>query len=213
MINIHCYNINLLKILYPGYKISDKEQFIAKQIIYTGNKPVVGDHEVIYYHSYMNKNVEIKLHDCKSVVCHAYKRKKVKIVPKSIIRHIEKLPVDRLEQELRLFMAVGKWSKGLTTDVKVYKLFDVLGQSKKQVLSVYFALRRQHHVYELWGSILTFLIRVKNFKDDGAIVSDYYKEIIKSFQNRSSKLSSIVNLLYKNHFNEIVILNTLLKVR
>lgn len=212
MIIIYLYDPLFLGVLYPDLRVYKGGAYVGHGWVYDGKERIVGDPGAFWLVSSPNK-AEIKILSREDLVKHAYSRKGKKC-PDRILKRILNLSREELIGELKLFMTLGRWKNLSCVNLRVYQLFDAMCESKSKFLCEYFRLRDELSFNVLWSSILTFFIRVIDV-DEGndPNVSAFYKSIILRFKDQSGKLKSVVDLLLRNHFDELMALDFILGIR
>ena len=206
------FDYDLLPVLFPDYRVFYTPVYLTNKSIYVGNEIVEGEPNSYRCMRILNKQVDLSIPDGVAAVHFAYARKNKKL-PVTLEKYISKLSKETLLKELYYFMARGKWEKITAIDVRVYELFSMLTESKRDFLHTYFSLRDVYSFNELWSSMLTFFNRVVAFDPDNSTVSKYYRNIILKFKNQSVKLIKIIQFIMSNHYDEMSLLNFVLKVR
>lgn len=214
MKNLYMCDLEYLPIIFPDYKVVRECEYVKKGWIYIGHADVPGDMEAICLSPFLNKTVNLSLPDNVAVVKFAYGRKGKDIVPSQILKHVgatrEKLI---FMGELKRFMAVGKWEISSDVDAKIYKMFGALIQDHRQFLNQYFILRETYSFEHIWESLLTFFRRVVDAKADTSKFSSYYRRQIDSVRVYRDRISGILALFSRNHFDEAVVLDFILGLR
>lgn len=213
MNRVYAYEADVLRVLFPDYRIVTVPGYLSGKVIFIGRDLVQGDEEAMVFSRVLNKDVSISIPDRMSAVAFAAQRKGAGHLQKSLEKYIEKLSREEFLVELNYFMATGKWVKVTDADTKVYELFKALSESKVEFLRVYFQLRKTTSFQVLWSSVLTFFLRVLSFDPESTAVSEYYKGVIIRFKNQSQKIRSVLQLVGSNHFDEATALSFLLEVR
>ena len=212
MRTLHLYDRALLPILFPDYILTKEPSELPEKTIFLGRQRVFGADSAFAFKPFLSEAVDVSLPDRAAVMTFVYNRKNVRLT-KSIKKYVDKLNDLDFYKELRYFMAASKWKKFSVLDVKVYELFKALTQSKAEFLNLYFKLRKDHVLNELWSSVLTFFQRVAQDTSEDKSLSDYYRTIIETFKRQSRGVKSVVKIIRYGRFDEVLVLNILLKLR
>lgn len=212
MKRLFLYDHDLIPALFPDYRIITSAVHLPDKSIYAGKEEVYGETNSYCCMKILNRTVDLSIPDPAAAAQFAHARKQ-KNFPKSLEKYVRKLHKEDFLKELFYFMARGKWEKISSIDVRVYELFSALTESKQEFLQVYFDLRDKYSFNELWSSILTFFQRVVSFDPDSTMVSKYYRNIILKFKNQAVNLSTVVQFIMSNHYDEMSLLNFVLRVR
>ena len=201
-----------LPIIFPEYQVVDHGEYIKNNQIYVGAEKVPGDSEAFCVSTFLNKLVILSLPDNLSVVKFAFERKGKKFT-KLVERQVPIMDKDMLILGLKYFMATGTWRGVANVDVKIYQMFAALMQDNRQFFSLYFRLVDQYGFDHVWDSMLTFFKRVLDTKADLRQVSAYYRKLITDFRIYSRKIYDLLNFFLHNHFNELMVLDFLMRLR
>lgn len=212
MINIYCYDVDVVLILFPELQPVVEGTYVGHKQIFIGRGHPVGEDDAYCLFRVLNAQVQLSLPDRWAVVEYAFKRKGRKVT-KSLQKHVERLEKDEFITEFRVFMAMGKWSKVTKIDAKIYNLFKDLTESREQFMTSYFLLREKYSYQEIWASILTFFSRVLHYDSTDASLSDFYKKVIERFKNQSGKIKAALTYFLSNEFTEMNVIVFLLSVR
>jgi hypothetical protein len=213
MRNLYICDRDYLPFIFPEYQIVEHSTYIKSNQIYVGADKVPGDSEAFSVVAFLNRSVALSLPDNAAVVTFAFERKGKPKVPKYVERRIPTLEREAFMRELKYFMATGSWKNFTSVDVKVYQMFAALLQDKKHFLNLYFRLVDQFGFEHMWESMLTFFRRVLDTKADLHGYRDYYRKLILGFRVYSNQIYELLNLFFGNHFNEVTVLDFLMKLR
>jgi hypothetical protein len=99
---------------------------------------------------------------------------------------------------LKLSIFMGKWRKDLIGSYeKMYNLFKVVSSSKKEFLQLYSQLREKYSDDEIFSSMLTFITRIQNYESQKEMLSDFYRNIVKTVKLQTSSMENSLILLSK----------------
>jgi hypothetical protein len=142
--------------------------------------------------------VDITLNNRIDYIAYIATKKNIKRV-KDVDTKIEKLSGYDFEKFLKMSLILGRWYKEIFVyKEKIYKLYEAIFQSTKDLIKIYVELNRRMSEEEIFSSILTFLLRLKNRDNQKNNFSDYYKNLTKVGSNQNmrinDKLIGLVNL-------------------
>jgi hypothetical protein len=214
MKNLYICDFEFLPVIFPDYKIVRECEYVKKNCVYVGRESIPGDLEAICVSPFLNRFVDISLPDNISIVRFVHTRKGKTQVPSQVEKHVLALHEKSIfMDELKRFMAVGKWASLADADARVYRMFGSLLETRRDFLSHYFTLREVYSFEHIWECILTFFRRVVDTKADLRDFTQYYRRIIEGFRKHKDQLSGVLSFLSRNHFDEIVLLDYLLGLR
>jgi hypothetical protein len=207
---IYLSNLNLIYFLFPeakkikefGHIASDElvlyELQKGESIFEIEKRIKVLFTNYILATSTLSHAVDVTLSNRFDCIAYIAIKKNIRRV-KEVDTKIEKLSEYDFDKFLKMSLILGRWYKEIFVHKeKVYKLYEAIFQSTKDFIRIYTELNRRMSEEEIFSSILTFLLRLKNRDNQKNNLSDYYKNLTKVGLNQnmriSDKLIGLVNL-------------------
>ncbi len=214
MKNLYISDFEFLPIVFPDYRLVRECEYVKKGWIYIGRDSVPGDLEAICVVPFLNRTVDVSLPDNLAITKFAYSRKGKDKIPSQVEKRVMAIREKYIfVDELKRFMAVGKWVSLTDVDVKVYRMFRSFLETRRDFLYQYFSLREVYSFEYVSDCILTFFRRVVDVKTDLQDFSRYYRKIIDGFRHYREQILASLFFLSRNHFDETVFLAYLLELK
>lgn len=121
---------------------------------------------------------------------------------RSLISATSILNEDEFFTFLKKSIFARKWNKDMIGSYeKMYNLFRVVSSSKKEFLKLYSQLCLRYSQDEIFSSMLTFITRVQNYEQQKEVLSEFYRNIIKTVRMQTSSVEMSLKLLSKMSHN------------
>ena len=210
-------DLDLLRFMYPNYKVVYNLDNIDSSIIYAGNLSLVDDLVEMFkdknydFIVYTRGMTDIDLKDrltLVNVVFEKYKR----LVPKYLMDILNDLDDDTFIRNIKHYWIYGKWeTKVIESKDNFYTFIETINKSSIQMYKSFFNTIADSNSYVLESSLMTFITRVKDNKTQDV----YYKYRNKLNMFSGNKLNASLNgikhsLDYNIDNHELKLLNELI---
>ena len=210
---VYCFDEQFLPILYPDFRIQLEGDYVHKGCLFMGRGRPKGHDSALFFVRNHVSEIDISVANRAALVSLAYSRK-ARIAPKSMAAYVEKLPLNLFKEELKHFMATGKWEKVESNDMQAYELFFALRESRESFLKVYFKLRERLPYQVIWSYVLSFFGRVAEFDPKNSRFTKSYNDLLYSSKKNLSKYKMAFYFIDGDmEFNEASFVSFLLSVR
>jgi hypothetical protein len=146
--------------------------------------------------SFPSHAVEVSLEERKNYIDYISANRGIRSA-KDIEIKVEKMGDDDFILFIKMSLVLRRWYREIFVKAtKIYSLYEALFKSKKDFIRLYLELNQTLTYQEIFSSVLTFLLRIKNREEQKAGLSEYYKNLTKLASNQKINVPlKLINLL------------------